>query len=310
MTEFSTWAEKLRNFCEEKRIKGKGPLCVVLTLTRMRITADAPLIPEELVTEQRGQVKGLGGGAIKAILEDYGITRMLSSEGGRTSRGSMNVMLEYVPFLNELAAEGVDLREVEGWWIVKVREYFDSQPFKLNVDKSKSLISAIESLVAQAEKKQKENRGTMYVGALLQHLVGAKLELALPRAEVKHNSFSTADAPTTRSGDFLLGDSVIHVTTTPTEKLMEKCRGNLEQGLRPIIVTRQKGVTSAENLAEGLGLAERIDIYDVNQFLSLNLYELFMFKSGEQADTIQRFVDTYNRIVDECETDPSLRIEI
>jgi predicted RecB family endonuclease len=103
---------------------------------------------------------------------------------------------------------------------------------------------------------------------------------------------------------------VIHVTTTPTESLMGKCRENIAQGLRPIIVTRQKGVTSAESLAEGLGLADRIDIYDVNQFLSLNLYELFSFNSRTQGETIQRFVDKYNEIVDTYETDPSLRIEI
>ena len=57
-----------------------------------------------------------------------------------------------------------------------------------------------------------------YAGAVLQHLVGAKLDCALGHGHLQHNSFSTADAPNERAGDFFLGDVAIHVTTSPERR--------------------------------------------------------------------------------------------
>ncbi len=48
--------------------------------------------------------------------------------------------------------------------------------------------------------------------------------------------------------------------------------------------------------------------YDVLQFLTLNLHEFSAFHAAEQRSTMQGLVEVYNRIVDECETDPGLRI--
>ena len=48
-----------------------------------------PLDSNDFKTEKEGQVAGLGGGNLKKILKEHGITQLLSSEGGRTSRGSM-----------------------------------------------------------------------------------------------------------------------------------------------------------------------------------------------------------------------------
>ena len=42
---------------------------------------------------------------MKKILKEHGITQQLSSEGGRTSRGSMGLMIKYVDFLNAWNAE-------------------------------------------------------------------------------------------------------------------------------------------------------------------------------------------------------------
>lgn len=49
---------------------------------------------------------------------------------------------------------------------------------------------------------------------------------------------------------------------------------------------------------------------DAEQFLAANLHELSLFKASARPDTLGKLVDTYNRIVSENETDPSLRIEI
>lgn len=43
---------------------------------------------------------------MQAVLNRHGITRVLAAEGGRTSRGSISNMREYVAFLNGQAASG------------------------------------------------------------------------------------------------------------------------------------------------------------------------------------------------------------
>jgi hypothetical protein len=144
----------------------------------------------------------------------------------------------------------------------------------------------------------------------MQRLVGAKIETALPDAKVKHNGFSVADAPTGRTGDFLIGDTVIHVTTAPSEALIRKCRGNLEQNLRPLIITTQSGAGGALALARNENIADRIDILEIEQFIATNVYEWTAFQHGKRAASVRQLVETYNRIIGMCETDPGLKIEM
>ncbi len=150
----------------------------------------------------------------------------------------------------------------------------------------------------------------MCQGAMLQHLVGAKLELAIPEVAIGHNGFSVSDSVSNRSGDFVIDDSVIHVTTSPGEAVIRKCKSNIDSGAKPIILTLADGVTVARALATNAGLAGRIDIMDAEQFLTGNLHELSLFKSTARRPTLECLVEAYNRIIQENETDPSLRIEI
>jgi len=97
---------------------------------------------------------------------------------------------------------------------------------------------------------------------------------------------------------------VQHVTTSPNESLIRKCQINLDRSLRPVIITTQKGLTTVEVLAEQVGIGDRIDVFEAEQFLAGNLYEL-----GRRT-TAERLIAEYNSVVEECETDPSLRIEV
>jgi len=302
----------LEAFAVEKKFKGrKGPLSVALVVTQHGKSMGLPLNPEALVTEGGGQVLGLGRGAVQAVLKRHGLTRVLASEGGRTSRGSLNNMREYVRFLNGLAEQGkADLDAVERFWVGLVKEYFAGKPFRIRLDNSRGLRTLVRDVVAQAEARQKTSQGMHYAGAVMQHVVGAKLDCVLGAGHVEHNSFSTADAPSGRAGDFFLGDVAVHVTTSPGEALIERCRDNLNDGYRPVIVTGQKGMGLAEGLAENAGLAERIDVFEVEQFVSLNLYEMGRFEAAGRRSAVADLVERYNHIVDEVETDPSLRIEV
>jgi len=302
-------ARRLVAFATEKQMTGKSPLCVALVITRTARQHGLPLDPAALVTEGQGQVLGLGKGNVQTILAEHGVMRVLAEEGGRTSRGSIGKMHMYVAFLNDLARLGVaDLVFVENWWVDRVRDFFASKPFVLRLDASKSLQSGIRDLLDQAEKRQREASGTKYVGTLIQHLVGAKLELVM--GGITHHGASVADEGSGRDADFLVGDSAIHVTTMPSEALIRKCNRNLDGGLRPIIVTTSKGALVASGLADTLGITERVDVFEVEQFLSGNVHEHGRFKLDGRRDYANLLVSKYNEIVGEHETDPSLRVTL
>jgi hypothetical protein len=248
---------------------------------------------------------------VQAILKRHGIARVLAKEGGRTSRGSLNHMREYVAFLHGLSERGpVDFDAIESFWIERVHEFFAGKPFKIKLDASRSLRAVVRDVIAQATERQKTAPGMYYAGAVLQHLVGAKLECALGKGNVAHNSFSTADAPSGRVGDFFIGDVAIHVTTSPGEAVIEKCRDNLNEGYRPMLVTLQRGLTVAEGLAGNVALGERIDFFEIEQFVALNLYELGKFGADGRKTAVTDLVERYNEVVEEFETDPSLKIEV
>ncbi len=302
---------RLSSYQSAKKLTSKGKLAAILFVSRLAKRDGLPLNSDALVTDQKGQVLGLGKAAVQAILSDHGVTRVLAEEAGRTSRGSLGNMQDYVAFLNELHLDGLaDTTAIENWWVARVRDFFSAQPFALRYDTSKSLRAIVRDLLAQAVKRQKENPGTMYAGAVLQHLVGAKLTLILPDGAVASNGFSVADSATSRGGDFIIDEVVIHVTTAPGEALMRKCVANLQAGTRPIVVTTYDSMPGAESLARIQGIDGRVDILEIEQFIAANVYELSQFKTAERRVTVDRLIAQYNQIVDQCETDPSLRVTV
>lgn len=302
-------SERLQKFSKDKGFLGKGALCVALVVTRKATREGLPLNPDKLMTSGEGQVAGLGKAEVQAILADYKITRVLAEEGGRTSRGSIGKMRAYVEFLNELSAP-VDFKGIERYWIERVREFFAGKPFKLRVENSLSLRAAIRDLLRQAGTRQGEIRGTRYEGTMLQHLVGAKLELVMPPDSLIHHSAAEADEAEGRAGDFVLGDVALHVTTHPGEALMRKCAANIEAGLRPLIVTLPKRIAVADGLADTAGIADQIELLDIEQFLASNLHERGLFQTDQRRQRTCELIDNYNRLIDAHETDPALRIEI
>lgn len=306
--------DALRNalvtFNKQQKFSRKGPLCVALVITQHAREMGLPLDADKLLTEAGGQVLGLGKSRVQTVLNRHGITRVLAAEGGRTSRGSINNMREYVAFLNAQVSTGsLDLDAVEAFWIERVHEFFAAKPFKIRLDASRSLRTLVRDMIVQAEDRQRNAPGMQYAGAVLQHLVGAKLDCALGSGSFEHNSFSTSDAQSGRAGDFFIGDVAIHVTTAPGEAVIGRCRDNIDDGFRPIIVTTARGLSAAEVLAENDGLGERIDVFEVEQFVALNLYELGKFAAEGRRVAISDLVTRYNEIIEEVETDPSLKIE-
>lgn len=303
--------EELEQFYKEQKFRGKGALSIALVITEAAKSQELPLNPDDFLAARGGQVKGAGKGAVQSILARHSIDRVLAQEGGRTSRGSIDNMRAYVTFLNAQHSAGasIDWEETEGFWVGKVRAFFAGAPFKLAVDASHSVRAIMRALTAQAIKRQQEMPGVMFLGTMMQHLVGAKLQVILG-ASVSHHCSSQNDADASRTGDFDLGDVTIHVTSSPTESLLNKCAENLAADLRPIIVTTGKGVTTAEVLAENIGVADRIDIIDFDQFIATNIHEHSQFIRAARRSRIEELIACYNEIIDQVETDPSLKIAV
>jgi hypothetical protein len=89
--------------------------------------------------------------------------------------------------------------------------------------------------------------------------------------------------------------------------LIRKCVANLAEGLRPILITLSERVRVAEALAENAGIDQRLDVFEIEQFIALNLYELGRFRAEGRRLAVRELVQKY---VDRCETDPSLKIEL
>lgn len=287
----------------------KGNVAVSLLVTEHARELGLPLDADQLVTATGTRVKGAGVAAIQRILNRHGITAIFAREGGRTSPGSVAHMRRYVSVLNELHEQGVaDLDAIESFWIDRVREVLAAKPMRVTLDSTISLRRMIRDLLAQAVERQQGVVGSTVAGALLQHLVGAKLACAMHPASVEHHGYSTADEQTARKGDFEVGDTVVHVTTSPSEAVIARCRTNLDEGLHPVVITVSSKAPIAAGLADNASMADRIDIFDIEQFLALNLYEWRRFEIADRRETTERLVSEYNRIVEEVETDPSLRI--
>lgn len=303
--------DELRVFVERHGFaKTRGALNVGLVITRRAAEGRLPLDPDTLLSPSGGQVAGLNGEAGNRILRDHGVTRSIGTEVGRTNRGSIANMRAYVAFLNEQYARApLNLASVERFWVDLFKARFASAPFKLRRDAGLAIEFVVRDLLTQAEDRQREAGGAMIVGTMLQHLTGAKLAVALEgRATIHHHGANQNDAGRGRGGDFDLGDAAIHVTATPGETLIRKCRDNLDAAVRPIIVTTARGAQLADLLAGQAGVRERIEVLEIGQFIATNVQELGLFVGRSVATALDRIIDQYNHIVDEHEADPSLKI--
>lgn len=303
---------RLAELCREQpKFLNKGGLSVALVVTRLARSEGLPLVADNLRTKGGGQVRGMGRFAVQKILADHGITKVLAEEAGRTSRGTVALMESYVDVLNDCGKGGeLDFDLVEAWWIEKVLAHFAKQGPKFKFDPALSLRSNIDGLLSQARALQANGNGATYVGTMLQHLVGAKLDLVLGQGAVEHHGANVADGPTARPGDFLLDKVSIHVTMAPSEALVRKCLANLDDGLKPVIITLSERLDLAHGLLVNAGLERRVDVLDVLQFLTANIYEHSLFKVSASRQVLANLLVRYNALVQMYETDPGLRVDM
>ncbi|RDS19008.1 hypothetical protein C3992_01794 [Escherichia coli] len=229
-----------------------------------RMMADGmPITDERLYSEGKSQVRGLSGATISKILEQHGETRVFTREGGRTSRGTIFLAAAFRDVLNNTQVNGnepVDTKlvsnQLEAFFTQCVRlDYFDKQRITVDLDYNKPVASVVSDILkASAERSDKPT------GAVLQHLIGAKLQLRFPNVKIGSDRANAADLHTDREGDFQVGTTAFHVTTAPMEKLISRCVENKRAGYRPVILTLESKVIAARQMADNVGMSEQIAV--------------------------------------------------
>jgi hypothetical protein len=127
--------------------------------------------------------------------------------------------------------------------------------------------------------------------------------------KVQIHGATVADAATDRSGDFIVNNMALHCTTAPGEPLIQKCKVNIRAGYSPVIITIFDRVKTTLDLAADAELSGRIEVWDIQQFLSTNINEHSMFDYSIRNAKLADIIEKYNAIIVEKESDPSLRIE-
>jgi len=278
-----------------------------------RMMADGmPITDERLYSDRKSQVRGLSGQAIAKILEQHGETRIFTREGGRTSRGTVFLAASIRNVLNntEISVRApVDTvfvsYQLEEFFTKCVRlDYFDKQRITVDIDYTKPISSVVSDILrAAAERSDKPT------GAVLQHLVGAKLQLRFPEEKIGSDRANAADMHTNREGDFQVGTTAFHVTTAPMEKLISRCVENKRAGYRPVILTLESKVQAARQMADNVGMSEQISVQSAEIFIGTNIEEISTYDGDRIREGLAKLIRTYNSRIEQIEVDKSLMID-
>lgn len=304
---FGAWYEELPTH-QASGGPARGTIgAALVVLDRLKDTFDLSLDSHRAKGES--QIKGAGGGAVKRILAEFGEIRPFLKEGGRTNRGGPRDIGKMLDALRSIQLDQLSIHErnqiltdLQEFLVAKVREFHNRQRLRVTFDPAKSTWQSIHDLLVLARESGKE-------GPVAQYLVGAKLQLRFPTVPISNESYSTADDQSGRQGDFQIGDTIFHITVAPMTSVYEKCKRNLEEGLRVYLLVPNKSMIGARQIAESIAPG-RIAIEAIESFVGHNIEELSSFSQHELIDNFRDLLETYNQRVDMTETDKSMLIEI
>lgn len=271
-----------------------------------------PLTGASIKSEKNSQVKGLSGALVKKVLARFEETRKFTSEGGRTSRGTIVLATEFAEILS-LALQPYRPDEndrarvadaLQQYFVERVqRDYFDKKTMEAVLDYNKPISVVVAEILAEARM-----RADQPTGVVAQHLVGAKLELRFPDVPVGRDKANAADLQTDRQGDFQLGNTAFHVTVAPSAKLVDRARSNLLNGFRPLMLVQSSSLAFAYGLFDSEGLENRVGVQSIESFVGTNIEEMGGFDSDDIRVGLARLIRKYNERIAGCEVDQSLRI--
>lgn len=303
--------QKLEGFWAEHLHESKGILSLALIITRGAREQMPPYAQAQFLSPKGDKLARVSHRTVQTILAEYGIAFTLPSIAGKISNTRRMWIEAYLEWLNNLNREGLlELAVIERWWIDRTQAYFDSLAFKLRLDTERSLTRIFRELFEAAWTRGKGRSKISLVSPLMEHLVRAKLESELPGVKIEHRKLSTAEVLDQRKRNFRVGDTVIHVAAAPTEAMIQECQDNLTEGLRPLVITSRQGIGGATALSRASNIDDQVEMLEIAQFLVSTIHERSGFKGANCILEIQDLVTAYNRIIDQTETDPRLKISL
>lgn len=307
LTIFEEWYKSLK-VVKANGGPANGTIATTLILLE-RLKEDFNLDFDAHVAPGGAQIKGASGAAVATILKKFGEIRPFAKEGGRTNRGGqgdIRPLFKSLVALNLVSYSEEDRNEVltqfQKYLVERIRDFHNRQKIKLVFDSKLSTWQIIYNLLKAAKEEGK-------AGFVAQHLVGAKLQLRFPQLSISNESASTADLPTNRQGDFLIGNTVFHVTIAPMQAVFEKCLDNLSQGFKIYLLVPDAKLAAARQLGEQFCFGQ-ISVESLESFLSQNIDEISVFLDKNLKSSLVRLIEIYNERVDAVEIDKSLIIEL
>lgn len=266
---------------------------------------------ESLLSKRGGQLAGCGGARVKKIIDRYGSHKdPYSSEGGRTNRGQLPASRAIYKLLTESGVGDLSLDERRSVadalqrhiYETLVKPYYEQQCLSIQVVQDESIGSVVSKLLDEA-------RPRGFEAATAQHIVGAALAQARLIESDQIYATSASDESTARQGDFEIGDMVLHVTTSPGDKLMTKCRENLNQGQRPVIATTPDLVQRTLKVLPG-DIYRRVEVVSIPQYVASVLLTAAGVHKARQQRLLKDLLMTYNTHIESTETDRRARVKI
>ncbi len=303
------WWDVLPTYKQNNDLPARATLAGALVVLD-RLMSDYSLDMGSHTAKGGAQITGLGRSRTSKILKSFGEERPFLEEGGRTNRGTPANIRQLLDALAPLKLDALPpsdrnaiLVEMQRWLVEKkVSEYFNRERIKFDFIPEQTAWQTVHDILAAARMVGKE-------GQVAQYLVGAKLALRFPGAEVRNDLYSTSDAQSGLHGDFALGTTVFHVTVSPMQAHYDKCLANVQAGYDVYLLVPDRLLVGARQNTELLQPG-RISVQSLEAFISQNLEELSGFSRSQRITGFRDLLQTYNTRVDAVENDKSLLIEI
>jgi hypothetical protein len=280
---------------------------VLVLLERLKKHFD--LNPLYHLTAKKTSIKRATSEAVSRILKQFGESRPFADYGCKVDYDitiEIQMFIELLKSLNiedfEQEARNLLLMDLQLILVNGIKEFHNSQRINFLFDQKISTRINVQNLLDAAAKDNK-------AGPVAQHLVGAKLQLRFPEIQISNESTFTADKPTKRQGDFIVGDTVFHVTVSPLISVYQKCKENLDDGLKVYLLVRESRLASARENAYEFAQG-RISVQSIETFVSQNIDEISHFENKNLELSFSSLITLYNKRVDASETDKSLMIEL
>jgi Domain of unknown function (DUF4928) len=293
----------------QDKLPSKGSIAAALhILERLKTNFDLDISSH--VAGGEAQITGLSGATLKKILATFGEHRPLSTIGGRSNRGARGDTARLLQSIQPLHLEKQSIDErnqrlnaMQGRLVHEyIGLYFSVKRVKATFDQNTTTRRFVRTIIENATLNGKG-------GPVAEYLVGAKLALRFPQMQIRNKRFATSDSQGGFSGDFEIGNTVFHITTAPMPELYDKCRANLERGLRIYLIVPDSIVVGARQNAE-LVATGRIAVESIESFIATNIDELSEFDGDNLKSGFLRLLEKYNHRVSEVEPDKSMLIEI